>query len=115
MRWIVAYIVAAAAMAISGLASADEARRLLVYDFELINTSLEADRPDETERLAMLTKMLRESSPLWTGFGSSTRHRCASASRGRRRFAIAMVAISTSVASWAPTWLLWGRFKRSAT
>lgn len=60
MRWIVAYIVAAAAVATSGLASADEARRLLVFDFEMINTSLEADRPDETERLAMLTKMLRE-------------------------------------------------------
>lgn len=60
MGRIVAYIVAMAAVATCGLAGANEARRLLVFDFELINTSMEADRPDEIQRLAMLNKMLRD-------------------------------------------------------
>ncbi|HEX2114989.1 MAG TPA: DUF3280 domain-containing protein [Alphaproteobacteria bacterium] len=42
------------------LAGAGDVRPLAVFDFELINTSLEAERPDETQRLAMLNAMLRE-------------------------------------------------------
>jgi Protein of unknown function (DUF2380) len=44
----------------STLASASEVRHLAVFDFEVINTSLEANRPDEAQRLAMLSSILRE-------------------------------------------------------
>lgn len=41
-------------------AQGGDGRPLAVFDLELINTSLEAERPDETRRLAMLNAMLRE-------------------------------------------------------
>jgi hypothetical protein len=41
-------------------AHAGDVRPLAVFDLELINTSLEAERPDETRRLAMLNAMLRQ-------------------------------------------------------
>jgi hypothetical protein len=41
-------------------AVAADLRPLVVFDLELINSSLEAERPDETRRLAMLNAMLRE-------------------------------------------------------
>ena len=54
LRWIVAGLLVASP------AGADEAKPLAVFDFELINTSLEPERPDETQRLAMLNALLRE-------------------------------------------------------
>jgi Protein of unknown function (DUF2380) len=61
MRLIIRYmLLMATAMFGSAAVSADEPRRLAVFDLELINTSLEADRPDEIQRLAMLNNMLRE-------------------------------------------------------
>jgi hypothetical protein len=41
-------------------AFAADPRPLAVFDIELINTSLEPERPDEAARLVMLTSMLRE-------------------------------------------------------
>ena len=52
--WIVAGLMAAAP------AGAGEAKPLAVFDFELVNTSLEPERPDETQRLAMINALLRE-------------------------------------------------------
>ena len=39
---------------------AEAAWRIALFDFELINTSLEATRPDEDARLAMISALLRE-------------------------------------------------------
>jgi hypothetical protein len=43
---------------ISGTPSA-AAERIVLFDFELINTSLEPTRPDEEARLAMISSLLR--------------------------------------------------------
>jgi len=60
-RAIVAYgILVPAAVLVSTCAFADDPRPLAVFDIELINTSLEPERPDEAQRLAMLSAMLRE-------------------------------------------------------
>jgi hypothetical protein len=62
MRQIMRAISLAAAVAIAAAAAAraDEVRALAVFDFELINSSLEPDRPDELQRLAMLGDLLRQ-------------------------------------------------------
>jgi hypothetical protein len=60
MASIIRHAVIAAWLLATDTASADDRRRLAVFDFELINTSLEADRPEERQRLDMLDKLLRE-------------------------------------------------------
>jgi Protein of unknown function (DUF2380) len=57
---VIPFATLAAWLFVGTAASADERSRLAVFDFELINTSLEPDRPDERQRLAMLDKLLRE-------------------------------------------------------
>jgi len=51
---------ALAVSAVLAAVYAADMRPLAVFDIELINTSLEAERPDEAARLAMLSTMLRE-------------------------------------------------------
>ena len=59
--WVLARsLLIAAGLFAPSLAGAGDRRPLAVFDLELINTSLEAERPDETQRLAMLNTMLRE-------------------------------------------------------
>lgn len=60
MRSIIVCLLLAAATSGAAAAGAEERRTLVVFDFELINTSLEADRPDEVQRLAMLNGTLRD-------------------------------------------------------
>jgi hypothetical protein len=44
---------------IGGGAPTAAAERIVLFDFELINTSLEPTRPDEEARLAMISSLLR--------------------------------------------------------
>jgi Protein of unknown function (DUF2380) len=46
-------------MLLAGPAPAEAAWRIALFDFELINTSLEPTRPDEEARLAMISELLR--------------------------------------------------------
>jgi hypothetical protein len=49
---------------LSGVAGASEPRQVAVFDFELIDTSLEGEvagvRPDESQRLILISDLLRE-------------------------------------------------------
>ncbi len=51
----------AVVLALAALApAADAAERLAVFPFELVNTSLEPTRPEETARLAAVTELARQ-------------------------------------------------------
>jgi hypothetical protein len=54
-----ALLIAGSILATTSAQAADP-RPLAVFDVEMINTSLEPERPDEAQRLAMLNTMLRE-------------------------------------------------------
>jgi hypothetical protein len=53
-------VLIAMVMLVPARAAAADPRPLAVFDIELINTSLEPERPDEAQRLAMLSARLRE-------------------------------------------------------
>jgi hypothetical protein len=53
-------LAAVIAVLCGSLVAAELQQKMAVFDFELINTSLEAERPDEAARLAMLSGRLRD-------------------------------------------------------